>query len=73
MRIDDQRVAGVPCTRWRTRDDSGVPSVVCLTADGVTLRAQRDGRILIEAVRISYAAQDASLFEAPPGIVTRSR
>ena len=71
-RLGEERVAGTPCTEWRTTDDSGATSLVCFTADGVMLRARHGQRILIEAARIRYAPQEASLFEPPPGTRIRS-
>ncbi len=62
------RVANTPCTVWRVQDgqESGR---VCLTADGVTLRAEdasRPGNRL-EATAIAYGAQDPSRFQRPQG------
>jgi hypothetical protein len=62
-------VAGHRCTNWRVaRPDA--EGTVCLTADGVMLRAAgqhrgRSGRI--EAKAVSYGPQDASRFAIPPG------
>ena len=61
------RVAGVECTMWDTRDEAGRATQVCITADGVLLRAGQDGQVLIEAVSVSYAAQDAASFHVPAG------
>ncbi len=66
-RLGDDKVAGTPCTEWRTIDDSGADSVICLTPDGVLLRARHAGKVLLVASRVSYAPQDPSLFAAPPG------
>ncbi len=70
-RIGEQLVAGTRCTEWRMPDASGASSLVCFTADGVMLRASQGDRVLLEAVRVSYAPQDAALFSAPPGLVVR--
>lgn len=60
-------VAGLACTDWATRDASGTDSVVCLTADGVMLRAMQGGQVLVQAVRVAYGRQDPSLFAVPDG------
>jgi hypothetical protein len=58
-------VAGVPCTEWQTSDVTGAPTLACITADGVLLRASAAGRVLVEALHLSYAAQDPSVFRVP--------
>ena len=60
-------VAGVPCTDWETADAAGRPTLLCLTADGVMLRASQNGVVLLEATAVSYAPQDPALFRAPDG------
>lgn len=60
-------VAGLACTDWATRDASGNDSVVCLTADGVMLRAVQGGQVLLQAVHVAYGHQDPSLFTVPDG------
>ena len=66
-RQDGATVAGLACTNWRTLDASGEPAVICLTADGVMLRASRDGQVLLEATSVTYAPQDGAAFDLPPG------
>ena len=66
-RLDDSRIAGFSCTDWRTQDDAGQESVVCLTEDGVLLRAMQGMRILVQAQTVSYGPQDPSLFTVPAG------
>ncbi|WP_428374665.1 hypothetical protein [Lichenicoccus sp.] len=66
-RLGEDAVAGLPCTEWRTIDDGGADSVICLTPDGVLLRARHAGQVLLLASRVSYAAQDPALFAAPSG------
>ena len=66
-RLDADAVAGIPCTDWRTVDDSGADSVICLTGDGVLLRARHAGQVLLLAARVRYGPQDPALFSAPPG------
>ena len=67
QRLSAQTVAGVPCTDWSTRDDSGNESVVCLTSDGVLLRAMQHGRLLVQAVSAGFGPQDRAVFEVPDG------
>ncbi len=66
-RLDGRVVAGTPCTDWSTRDQAGTESVVCLTDDGVMLRASQAGRLLLQAVRVGYAPQPAAVFAVPDG------
>ena len=60
-------VAGQPCTDWTTRDNGGAEATVCFTADGVMLRAVRDGKVLVQAASVAYAPQDPAEFTVPPG------
>jgi hypothetical protein len=62
-------VAGHRCANWRVVRSDG-EGTVCLTADGVLLRAEgrhrgRNGRI--EAKSVTYAAQDPARFVVPAG------
>ncbi len=66
-RLGEAGVAETPCTEWRTTDMQGSATTVCLTPDGVLLRASSGGRVMIEATRVSYAPQDAVLFLVPDG------
>ena len=50
LRLAATTVAGLPCTEWATSDPSGHQVTVCLTADGVLLRARAAGQTLAEAV-----------------------
>jgi hypothetical protein len=66
------RVAGLPCTVWRletaTKPPRGRPVRVCLTADGVPLRAEEEGRrARAEATAIAYGPQAAIRFQPPQG------
>ena len=66
------RVAGLPCTIWRletpARPPGRRPVRVCLTADGVPLRAEEDGRrARAEATSVAYGPQDATRFQPPQG------
>ena len=66
-RQDSAVVAGLPCTDWQTVDAGGQPTVLCLTTDGVMLRASQAGQVLLEATAVSYGPQDPAAFIAPEG------
>lgn len=61
------QVAGLACTDWQTRDSTGQPTTVCLTDDGVLLRARRGDHVLVQAVTVSYAPVDPGVFKVPAG------
>jgi len=66
-RRGDDTVAGLPCTDWAVQSPRGA-GTVCLTADGVTLRAdgEVDGRRgAFTASSVSYGPQRAELFRVP--------
>ena len=77
LRQGDATVAGLPCTEWQTQDASGQTARICLTSDGVMLRARIGTATVVHAVRVTYAPLAAELFEvpkdyrraAPPGAV----
>ena len=46
---------------------AGRDSVVCLTADGVLLRAMQAGRVLVQATRVDRSPQPAAVFAIPQG------
>jgi hypothetical protein len=64
-------VAGHRCDLWTLRNAQGTASV-CLTADGVVLRAQgkaKDGESGgVMATAVNYAPQPEALFIAPPDL-----
>ncbi len=60
-------VAGVGCTEWDTRDSGGKPVLVCLTDDGVLLRARDVDRTLMAAARVTYGPADPTAFMPPAG------
>ncbi len=60
-------VAGIPCTEWRTTDSGARPVLVCMTADGVLLRARTGTDVLVQAVRVAYGPIDPGVFRIPPG------
>jgi hypothetical protein len=72
VRRGEDIVAGQACTEWATRDRDLRQAVVCITADGVLLRAASEGQVLASAVSVQYAPQDPALFQVPPGYVHRS-
>lgn len=62
-------VAGIACTTYAATI-YGRNGQVCLTDDGVLLRARSadaDRQRELEAVKVTYAAQPAALFEPPAG------
>lgn len=65
-RAGEAAFAGLSCTQWRTRDAAGREVLVCLTADGVLLRAEADGLVLLQAARVSFAPQPEQVFRVPP-------
>lgn len=68
-----EKIAGHDCTVWRYQSASG-QGEACITGDGVVLRGNGsargagDGRM--EATRVVFAPQDASLFQRPRGYQT---
>jgi hypothetical protein len=70
-RAGDDVVAKIACTVWRTVDMNGAETLACYTPDGVLLRAQLGGKVVMEAVSVVYAAQDAALFQPPAGYAHR--
>jgi len=66
-RLGTGTVAGVGCVEWDTRDSSGQPVLVCLTSDGVLLRARDVSHTLIEARRVTYAPAEPGTFDPPSG------
>lgn len=62
-----ETVAGLSCTDWQLHDAGGAPAVICLTPDGVMLRASREGQLLLEATAVSYGRQDSAAFDLPAG------
>ena len=67
-RRGEEVVAGLPCTDWAVRSPRGA-GTVCLTEDGVTLRAdgEVDGRRgAFTASSVSYGPQQDGLFRVPP-------
>lgn len=67
VRQGDDMIAGLACTNWALKDDAGEATTVCLTVDGVMLRAQVGGRTLLSATEVHYGAIDPVAFEIPDG------
>ena len=68
------RFANLDCTQWRT-EDQGETARVCLTAEGVLLRAesiggQSAGGGVLEATAVAFGAQDPARFQRPAGYQT---
>lgn len=62
-----ETVAGHSCTVWLV-DYKGVRSRSCVTSDGVMLRSGPEtGPASLEATKVIYGAQDATLFQVPDG------
>lgn len=66
-RAGDETIAGLSCTDWQTKDAAGKPTEVCLTPDGVLLRARIGGKTAMVAQTVDYAPQPASVFALPAG------
>ncbi|HVY86988.1 MAG TPA: hypothetical protein VG943_17780 [Caulobacterales bacterium] len=60
--------AGENGTEWERQDQSGDTGSVCVTNDGIILRATKNGRTVWETTRVQRGPQDAALFAAPPGV-----
>ncbi len=58
-------VAGLPCTQWETRDTSGRTVLACLTTDGVLLRVEADGLVLVQATEVRFAPLGEAVFRVP--------
>jgi hypothetical protein len=57
-------IAGVPCTDWSWSEEVEMHTV-CATADGVPLRHEVDGQIVMQARSVKYGPQKAELFQIP--------
>lgn len=67
VRRGQSSVAGLPCTEWLTQDVTGTPTLACITGDGVLLRAAAAGRVLVEALEVTYGPVDPAVFGIPEG------
>ena len=66
-RVGADVVAGVACIEWQTADRAGRAVTVCMTRDGVLLRARAGAEVLVQALRVDYGAIDPSVFQIPAG------
>jgi hypothetical protein len=64
-------VAGLACVDWDMTDAAGEAARLCLTGDGVLLRARAGGRTLLSAETVHYGPLDAGLFQVPAGYAHR--
>ena len=65
IRRGTAEVAGLACTQWATIDNGGHPTLICVTEEGVLLRAAGDGRVLALATAVRYAPQGEAVFRIP--------
>ncbi len=66
-KVGSATIAGLPCTEWNTRDSSGMATIICLTDDGVLLRAVSGDHILVEAASVIYGPLSDTIFSVPDG------
>jgi hypothetical protein len=71
-RLGPDTIAGVPCTEWRGAEKAGRAMIVCMTDDGVLLRARTGANVLVQALRVSYAPLDPAVFAIPAGFERNS-
>ena len=66
---------GRPCEIWTSPPSSDVPLEVCLTLDGIPLKAKavttRGKSVSFEATELERLPQDPALFEVPKGVKVR--
>lgn len=60
-------VAGQSGAEW-TRAEEGAANTVCVTDDGIILRAREGERVVWETTSVQRGPQDAALFTLPPGV-----
>ncbi len=61
-------VAGENGAEWTKTTAEDGTDTVCVTDDGIILRATDDGRTVWETTSVQRGSQAASLFELPPGV-----
>ncbi|GBR28325.1 hypothetical protein [Kozakia baliensis] len=59
-------VAGQSCTHWRSTDTDGKLTDFCYTPDGLMLSATRDNVVMVQAVSVTRAPQNAAIFQESP-------
>jgi hypothetical protein len=67
QREGEETVAGLLCTDWAMLDAAGQPTTICLTDDGVLLRARARGQTLLTATEVHYGPSEPALFTPPAG------
>jgi hypothetical protein len=72
VRRGTDEVAGLACTEWDMMDAAGEAARLCLTDDGVLLRAGADGRTLLSAETVVSGPLDAGLFQVPADYTRRA-
>ncbi len=72
VRRGEATVAGRACTEWQTKDREAHPVVVCITDDGVLLRAGTPDQVRVSAVSVRYGPQDPAVFRVPADYVRQS-
>ncbi|HEY2618242.1 MAG TPA: hypothetical protein VGI78_12950 [Acetobacteraceae bacterium] len=65
VRRGEAMVAGRSCVEWQTQDRAAHPALVCITDDGVLLRAGTAEQVRVSAVSVDYAPQDPTAFRVP--------
>ena len=71
VRRGTDTVAGLACTEWDMTDVAGQATRVCLTEDGVLLRARLGDRTLLRAETVQYGPLDPGVFRIPVGYTHR--
>lgn len=61
-------VAGENGAEWTKTTAEDGTDMVCVTDDGIILRATDDGRVVWETTQVQRGAQSADLFVLPPGV-----
>ena len=61
-------IAGETGTDWTKTTAEDGTDTVCVTEDGIILRATDDGRVVWETTRVQRGAQSAELFTLPEGV-----
>ena len=65
VRRGEATVAGRACVEWQTQDRATHPALVCITDDGVLLRAGTAEQVRVSAISVQYAPQDPAAFLVP--------
>ena len=67
VRQGEDRVLGLPCIEWGTKDLRNEPAEACITADGLLLRVKSKGQVVLTAANVQYGPQEPALFRIPDG------